>query len=54
MKMDFGRIIFVAVFSGIVLGLIAHSYFMGILIGVSNLIGGIIYGFVFGRSINQP
>lgn len=48
-KIDWGRTIFVALFSGISMGLICKSYFMAILIGVANLIGGIIYGLIFGK-----
>lgn len=48
-KIDWGRTIFVALFTGIGIGLISKSILMGSLIGVSNLIGGIIYGLVFGE-----
>lgn len=49
MKMDWGRIIFIAIFVGIVMGLIAKSVFMGAIVGVCNMIGGLIYGAIFGR-----
>lgn len=48
-RIDWGRTIFVALFTAIALGFLCKSYLMAALMGVSNLIGGIIYGLIFGE-----
>jgi uncharacterized protein (DUF697 family) len=50
MKFDWGRTIFVAMFAGICMGLIAKSTLFGVIIFVGNIIGGVIYGLIFGRN----
>jgi hypothetical protein len=49
MKINWGHTIFVVLFAAIIFGLISKSYLMAIIISVLNLIGGIIYGLIFGE-----
>jgi hypothetical protein len=51
-KINWGRTIFVALFTGIIIGLLCRSYLMGSIIAFSNFVGGIIYGLVFGERKN--
>ena len=48
-KIDWGTSALIVFYNGTILGLMSKSLLVGILVGVINLIGCVVYGLMFGE-----